>query len=76
MITAVEEECQCLAGLSRVGNLAACSHIPVKPLLPMHNVAKIEIEPFPPSGPPNFQNVGAPISTGREINREGNWDTR
>jgi len=30
-------------------------------IMPMHYVAKIEIEPFPPSGPPNFQNVVAPM---------------
>jgi len=30
-------------------------------IMPMHYVAKIEIEPFPPSGPPNFQNVVAPV---------------
>jgi len=30
--------------------------------MPMHYVAKIEIEPFPPSGLPNFQNVVAPVA--------------
>jgi len=30
-------------------------------IMPVHYVAKIEIEPFPPSGPPNFQNVVAPM---------------
>ena len=30
-------------------------------IMPMHYVTKIEIEPFPPSGPPNFQNMVAPM---------------
>jgi len=31
-------------------------------IMPMQYVAKIEIEPFPPSGPPNFQNVVSPMA--------------
>ena len=36
-------------------------------IMPMHYVAKIEIEPFPPSGPPNFQNVVAPMIADKQM---------
>ena len=35
----------------------------------MHYVAKIEIEPFPPSGPSNFQNVVEPMVL-RQLKRD------
>jgi len=56
-ITSGEEECQCLATWQH----ARAVH--VKLLLPMHYVAKNELNLFYPLVPPNFQNVVAPMPT-------------
>ena len=52
MITSGEEECQCLATWQHA------RAVPVKLLLPMHYVAKNELEPFLPSGPSQLSKRG------------------
>jgi len=52
MITSGEEECQCLA------NWQHARAVHVKLLLPVHYVAKNELEPFLPSGPSQLSKRG------------------